>query len=95
MSIDTTIVPIVGKIHWNDLTHLFELKVTFELDTPLGHFRKEVKITEQTLADAIGELMNIWAGHSYNLPTGLDWGDWGAVVAQAQAIETAHPIIVS
>jgi hypothetical protein len=56
------LTPKIEKLHWNDLTQLFELKITFELKTPLGNYPVEYHLTFNDLASAITAIVNIWSG---------------------------------
>jgi hypothetical protein len=57
-----TLVPILSGLHWLDLEQLFELKITFQLKTPLGTYHKEYKLQFQDLVSAVAAITNIWAG---------------------------------
>jgi len=78
----TTLVPIVVRFHWDDLTHEFALVLSFELQTPLGNFRHEEKFTLGDLAAVIATIYNVFVGISVapaGTLAGFNVGDFDAV----------------
>ena len=54
------LTPQVAGIHFDDIDQLFRLKITFQVQTPLGNFEREVIVTAGTLAGIVQHLINIW-----------------------------------
>lgn len=68
-----TLVPKKASIHFDDLLQQFYLKITFQFQTPLGVFQREVRITAANLAAAITDLLNTWGA----APTGVEPASFG------------------
>ena len=55
-----TLTPVVAGIHFDDILQMFELKITWQLKTPLGNFEKETRITGDTLSEIIQAILATW-----------------------------------
>lgn len=57
-----TIIPVIGRIHFDDIAQQFRIVATFELKTPVGNYRKQIEASASDLAAAINELLLAWTG---------------------------------
>jgi hypothetical protein len=84
----TILTPKVADIHYDDLENLFRLRITFQVETPLGNFERELVLTGAALAAILTELVNVWTSGAPALGVdGLNYhvGDFAAFGADMAA----------
>jgi len=93
----TTLIPVVSRVHFDDILNLFTLKITFLLKTPLGNQRKEVTFDAGSLLEALQILAEVWSGQGVlqeDLRLGYVMGSASslqALIAQMQLYDNYNP----
>lgn len=85
------LTPQVAGIHWDDILSEFQLHISYTIKTPVGNFRKEVRVSASDLLAAIQEIMTIWGSTTY---AGVDhstapFGNKDAFTAYVTALPVA------
>jgi len=87
------LVPLVAKIHWDDLLRKFVLKISEEFLRSQGNKRESDSFDLQTLAAVLAQILDVWANIAF-LETGeltYEIGDMTQVTDRIAAIVAMSP----
>lgn len=89
------LVPLVAKIHWDDLLRKFILKISEEFIRSQGNKRDSDSFDLPTLAAVLAQILDIWANIAF-LEEGeltYDIGDMTMVTDRITAIMAMSPAV--
>ena len=89
------LVPLVAKIHWDDLLRKFILKISEEFLRAQGNKRDSDSFDLPTLAAVFLEILNVWANVAFLAEGELTYeiGDFQPVIDQMTAIMAMSPAV--
>jgi hypothetical protein len=89
------LVPLVAKIHWDDLLRKFTLKISEEFLRSQGNKRDSDSFDLPTLAAVLAEILNIWANIAFLAEGELTYelGDVGPLIDRLTLLQTMAPAV--
>lgn len=87
------LVPLVAKIHWDDLLRKFVLKISEEYLRSQGNKRDSDSFDLPTLAAVLAQILDIWANIAFLAEGELTYeiGDFSPVIEMMTAITAMAP----